>query len=496
MIERFRAEKDRRGLLDYEDLIDKTLDLLNNVSAAWVHYKLDRGIDHVLIDEAQDTSPKQWEIVKALVGEFFAGAGAHDRRRTIFAVGDEKQSIFSFQGAAPREFDDDARPLRAAAQERATRLRLDRVQALVPLGRERAGRGRHGVHAARSAHAGLSALAEAPVHEALPQAAPGLVEIWDTTKTDERKDIKPWDAPFDTERSASGVVKLAKRIAKHVAQWRSQGRLAKDVLVLVRRRGVLFESIIRALKNEGVPVAGADRLVLTEHIAVMDLMALADALLLPAGRSGAGDRAEKPAVRARRGRAVRARLGPQEQPAQRAAHAAARHRGAARRAARTAARTMTPFAFYAGLLGAERRPPAIAGAARPRGRRRARRIPQPRARLRAQRDAVAARLRGVAALGAGRGEARHGDGARRGAGDDGARRQGPRSADRHPRRHHDAAAGLSSAAAAAVAGRTPRAAAAGVGAPPRPTTSARWRRRARRRSTRRATNTGGCSMSR
>ncbi len=105
VIARFRAEKDRRGLLDYEDLIDKTLDLLNNVSAAWVHYKLDRGIHHVLIDEAQDTSPKQWAIVKALVSEFFAGQGAHDRPRTIFAVGDEKQSIFSFQGAAPREFD-------------------------------------------------------------------------------------------------------------------------------------------------------------------------------------------------------------------------------------------------------------------------------------------------------------------------------------------------------------------------------------------------------
>ena len=69
-----------------------------------MHYKLDRGIDHVLIDEAQDTSPKQWEIVDIAGGEFFAGAGAHERPRTIFAVGDEKQSIFSFQGAAPREF--------------------------------------------------------------------------------------------------------------------------------------------------------------------------------------------------------------------------------------------------------------------------------------------------------------------------------------------------------------------------------------------------------
>ena len=105
VISRYQAEKDRRGLLDYDDLIEKALVLLGEDRAVWVHYKLDRGIDHVLIDEAQDTSPKQWRIISALVGEFFAGAGARSLRRTIFAVGDEKQSIFSFQGAAPREFD-------------------------------------------------------------------------------------------------------------------------------------------------------------------------------------------------------------------------------------------------------------------------------------------------------------------------------------------------------------------------------------------------------
>ena len=99
-----RAEKERRGLLDYDDLIDKTLSLLNNVDAAWVHYKLDLGIDHVLIDEAQDTSDKQWEIVRRLVAEFTAGKGARDLKRTVFAVGDEKQSIFSFQDAAPKHF--------------------------------------------------------------------------------------------------------------------------------------------------------------------------------------------------------------------------------------------------------------------------------------------------------------------------------------------------------------------------------------------------------
>jgi ATP-dependent helicase/nuclease subunit A len=102
----YRREKLERGLLDYDDLIDKTLALLASGASAWVHYKLDRGVDHVLIDEAQDTSPRQWDIIAHIISEFTTGAGARDGVvRTVFAVGDEKQSIFSFQGAAPREFD-------------------------------------------------------------------------------------------------------------------------------------------------------------------------------------------------------------------------------------------------------------------------------------------------------------------------------------------------------------------------------------------------------
>ena len=102
----YRREKQERGLLDYDDLIDKTLAMLDRVSSGWVHYKLDRGVDHVLIDEAQDTSPRQWDIVAHIISEFTSGQGARDGVvRTIFAVGDEKQSIFSFQGAAPHEFD-------------------------------------------------------------------------------------------------------------------------------------------------------------------------------------------------------------------------------------------------------------------------------------------------------------------------------------------------------------------------------------------------------
>ena len=131
----YRREKQERGLLDYDDLIDKTLAMLDRVSSGWVHYKLDRGVDHVLIDEAQDTSPRQWDIVAHIISEFTSGAGARDGvMRTVFAVGDEKQSIFSFQGAAPREFDLRRRALKKKFEDAGLKFDPVSVHLFVPLG--------------------------------------------------------------------------------------------------------------------------------------------------------------------------------------------------------------------------------------------------------------------------------------------------------------------------------------------------------------------------
>ena len=100
VLQRYTLAKARRAALDYEDLIAKSVFLLGGQElASWVMFKLDRGIDHILVDEAQDTSPEQWQIVKALASEFFGDAGARSEVRTLFVVGDEKQSIYSFQGA-------------------------------------------------------------------------------------------------------------------------------------------------------------------------------------------------------------------------------------------------------------------------------------------------------------------------------------------------------------------------------------------------------------
>ncbi|MGB3743510.1 MAG: double-strand break repair helicase AddA [Xanthobacteraceae bacterium] len=290
ILQRYEDEKQRRGLVDYDDLIDKTLELLRNVDAAWVHYKLDFGIDHLLIDEAQDTSSKQWQIVRGLVAEFTAGAGARAATRTVFAVGDEKQSIYSFQNAAPRDFAEMRRHFERAHQSGRPDFVFREFKHSFRSGANILA-AVDAVFSDKAIAASVSSDADGfPPHIALPDTPAGLVEIWDPVEPEKNAEIDGWDAPFDQVSETSARVRLARRIARTVRRLVEagepvgiDGRAMRygDVLVLVRQRGELFESIIRALKNENVDVAGADRLMLTEHIAVMDLMVLTDALLLP-----------------------------------------------------------------------------------------------------------------------------------------------------------------------------------------------------------------------
>lgn len=289
----YRNEKQMRGLLDYEDLIDKTLAMLNNVSAGWVHFKLDRGVDHVLIDEAQDTSPQQWDIVERIVGEFTTGKGARDGvKRTIFAVGDEKQSIFSFQGAAPREFDERRRMLGTRFKD--AELNFEKVSFDYSF--------RSGPSVLESVSATFAAPdifksittdeRGMPPHMALADAAPSMVDLWELETPDAKPEIEGWRAPFDAVSETSPDVRLAHRVqlAIHdmIGNRQTTGTGGRqrpvsygDMLVLVRKRGRAFDTVIQTLKHAGIPVAGADRLKLTEHIAIIDLMNLADALLLP-----------------------------------------------------------------------------------------------------------------------------------------------------------------------------------------------------------------------
>ncbi|MBB4038667.1 ATP-dependent helicase/nuclease subunit A [Microvirga flocculans] len=286
---RVEKAKMRLGALDFQDLIDKTLALLSRGDTAWVLYKLDRGIDHVLIDEAQDTNPEQWEILRKITEDFTAGAGAAGQRvRTLFAVGDPKQSIYGFQGAAPQEFESTRRSWSQKVRE--AELHFEDVSLTMSFRSGRAVLSAVDATFAVERHfKGLSFEDKAvgTVHESARPHAPGLVELWKTEEPAKEEEPEAWALPLDEPEQQSPPVKVARRIAQAVKCWTTKGdetgRLWKagDVLVLVRKRGAAFEAVIRALKEAGVPVAGADRLNIGEHIAVLDLVAAGRAALLP-----------------------------------------------------------------------------------------------------------------------------------------------------------------------------------------------------------------------
>ncbi len=288
VLDGYARRKDELGLLDYDDLIGQTRRLLVDPGAAWVLYKLDGGLDHLLLDEVQDTAPAQWRIAHALTEEFFSGAGAQRQERTVFAVGDRKQSIYSFQGADAEEFDR-SRDLLGARVRQAGKTWIERplnvsfrstepVLALVdrvfadPLA------------AAGVAEPGtLSHLAERSGHA-------GAVELWPLAPPPPDDEPPPWTVPTTNQGLKSAPQVLAETLARWIARETdgtvdlpSRGRHLRpgDVMVLVRRRNDFARSLLRELKRCGVPTAGLDRLKLTEQPAVQDLLALCDALLLP-----------------------------------------------------------------------------------------------------------------------------------------------------------------------------------------------------------------------
>lgn len=287
---RYAAAKRARGWLDFDDLIARTAALLSSAGMAqWVLFRLDGGIDHILVDEAQDTSPAQWDVIARLASEFTAGSGTRAAgERTLFVVGDPKQSIYSFQGADIAVFEErrgqfDAgfrrigRPMQAGVLRhsfRSSPLILDLV--------DRVFQG--------EAAAGLGG---PPRHLAFHGGRPGRVDLWPVVPKPEMPPPREWDDPLDQPEPDSHVARLAGAVARQLRAALDAGTRitlrdggvramrAGDVLVLVQRRGALFDAIIRACKAEGLPIAGADRLLLGDEMAVGDIRSLLAFLATP-----------------------------------------------------------------------------------------------------------------------------------------------------------------------------------------------------------------------
>ncbi len=296
VLARYETLKAAAALLDYDDLILRAKSLLTERGGcAWVLFKLDGGLDHLLIDEGQDTNPDQWAVVQAITEEFFAGEGQAGAPRSVFVVGDAKQSIYSFQRADPHAFQamQDHFATRVAAAELAWR----RVQLAVSFRSAPAVlRAVDAVFARPEARDGVLFEETALSHIPFRSGQAGLVELWPPAPPAERSSREAWSLPLEESRSSPAHSRLARLLATRIKHWTETGgaddpdcRLSshgrrirpEDILILVRRRNVFFEELVRALKLAGVPVAGVDRMILTEQLAVMDLIALGRVMLLP-----------------------------------------------------------------------------------------------------------------------------------------------------------------------------------------------------------------------
>ena len=290
LIGHYQRRKRAQAALDYDDLVVETLALLHRPAIApWILYKLDGGLDHILVDEAQDTSRAQWTIVKILADEFFAGSGAREGAdRTLFVVGDEKQSIFSFQNAEVEAFDS----MRLFFERRITDADKPYIEVPLHVSFRSAPailRAVDAVFAADSARAGVSP--DPIVHESFGRDKIGRVEVWpliarpDTANTGE-----VWALPIGYEDERDPQAELAQHIAATIAGWLRRGESLPDsdrpirpddIMILLRRRGRFAELMVRALKHNNVPVTGVDRMRLIAQLPVMDLVAILHFALLP-----------------------------------------------------------------------------------------------------------------------------------------------------------------------------------------------------------------------
>ena len=281
----YAVHKRRAGAIDYDDMIALAAGLLTRPGMSeWVRYKLDARIDHLLVDEAQDTNAAQWEIVRALAGEFFDGSGARDLQRTLFVVGDFKQAIFSFQGSDPRLF--------TAAQEEYRQKVSDALLPWRDIDLTESFRSVPAVLDVVAAvfgqlgHAALGLPDAPPPPHAARGALAGTVTLWPPLAGDGDavQDERDWLPP--------NQIRMAHQLARQIAAWLTpatalwlpaRGRAARpeDILVLVRSRGEFVQPLVGALHQHGVPVAGADRLRLIEPLAVQDCLALLRFVLQP-----------------------------------------------------------------------------------------------------------------------------------------------------------------------------------------------------------------------
>jgi ATP-dependent helicase/nuclease subunit A len=282
IIEKYENYKSIKALLDYDDLIIYACKLLNDSAAKeWVLYKLDGGIDHLLVDEAQDTSNDQWSIIKALIDEFYSGHEAEKNNRTVFVVGDEKQSIFSFQGADIDSFSHMNKFLKKKMSGARRHFENVNLEISYRSAKEVLDVVYHVFNRVREQMPGVFSSTLNQL-QAFRSDHSGSVELWPICSTKNLTN-EFWPIIKSEVDTISSKVQLAQKISSYIKHKLGSGQILaatnkaiapNDFMILFRKRDEFTKEVISALQNDGVPVAGLDRITLRENLAVQDLLSI------------------------------------------------------------------------------------------------------------------------------------------------------------------------------------------------------------------------------
>lgn len=286
---RFETSKAEGGWLDYDDLIILTERLLTKPEVApWVLYRLDGGLEHILVDESQDTSPRQWNVIQTLHADFTAGDSASDAPRTLFVVGDEKQSIYSFQGADPHVFTEKKLQFQTNLKNADDELCEEALSFSF-----RTGPNILALVDRLFSNIEHPAFGEAMIHKSFHKDKPGRVDLWPFIEKAEAVEMPEWDAPLAAPITEAAHLTLAAQIAQEVKNIlanppqinidtpEKRELQAGDILILLRRRSPLFHAIIKELKKNQLAVSGADSFKIKQELAVCDILSLLHFTLLP-----------------------------------------------------------------------------------------------------------------------------------------------------------------------------------------------------------------------
>lgn len=262
--------KQAQGACDFQDIMEKTFQLFNDPAlGSWVLFKITQNLDHLLVDEAQDTSSLQWAIVLKLTEDFFAGQTHRLRPPTLFVVGDFKQSIYSFQGAEPHLFQSMQTYYHQKITEACSAFRQVSLDASF-----------------RSTPQVLDVVDRLFRLEPLRQAQPLSHE---SMRVHSQGTVQRWPVIYHEDEAQASFM-LADRLASFIADSLKHGFMTaagsqkvspSDFLILIQRRHRFLYQLIRSLKRYGVPVMGADRYELKDDLIIKDMMALCRFLLFP-----------------------------------------------------------------------------------------------------------------------------------------------------------------------------------------------------------------------